>query len=136
MAYQPSLGDRIKRVFDYHRLRLKFLGAKFFGFEYVPQRNRISIEPSGYCNLACKFCAYRKKEFGHVIMPNEDFANYVDQATELGYREITLTSNSGEIFFDKNAAWKLDYLNSHPLVDNYYFHTNLVLPDAKMIEKL
>jgi len=136
MAYQPSLGTRIQRVIEYHRLRLKFLGERVLGHEYVPLRRRITIEPSGHCNLACKFCGYAKKEQGRVVMPNEDFARYIDQATELGFIDFSLTSSSGEIFFDKGAAWKLDYLDNHPLTGTYQFYTNLILPNQAMIDKI
>ena len=136
MAYRASLSTKIKRAWEFNRLRLKFIGEKVIGHEFVPLRKRITIEPSGYCNLACKFCAYRKKEFGHVIMPNEDFANYIDQATEMGFEDFSLTSSSGEIFFDKGAGWKLDYLEAHSEVGSYTFYTNLVLPDEQMIEKI
>ena len=136
MAHQPSIFATLSRVLDYHRLRLKFYGEKLIGHEFVPVRQRLTIEPSGYCNLACKFCAYRKKEIGRVVMPNEDFADYIDQATELGFTEISLTSSSGEIFFDKEASWKLDYLENHPLVDHYQFYTNLVLPDEDLMERI
>ncbi len=136
MSHQASISAKIKRAFEYNRLRLKFIGEKLIGHEFVPVRNRITIEPSGYCNLACKFCAYRKKDAGHVIMPDEKFANYIDQAVEIGFREFSLTSSSGEIFFDKNVSWKLDYLDNHPLVGSYSFYTNFVLPDERMIDKL
>ncbi len=136
MAYKASIGTLLKRMFEYNRLRLKFAGEKLVGHEFVPQRNRMTIEPSGHCNLACKFCAYRKKEIGHVVMPNEDFANYIDQATELGFRTFSLTSSSGEIFFDKNITWKFDYLDNHPLVETYEFYTNFILPDEAMIRRV
>lgn len=136
MAYQPSLGTRLHRIIDFHRLRLKFFGERLLGHEFVPLRNRITIEPSGYCNLECKFCGYRKKEHGRVVMPNEEFADYIDQAAKLGFRDFSLTSSSGEIFFDKGATWKLDYLDNHPDVGNFQFYTNLVLPDDAIIEKI
>ncbi len=136
MSYQASIVTKTKRKIEYHRLRLKFLGEKLIGHEFVPVRKRITIEPSGNCNLACKFCAYRKKDLGHVTMSNDIFADYIDQAVEIGYRDFSLTSSSGEIFFDKEIKWKLDYLDSHPLVGSYSFYTNLVLPDEKMIDKI
>jgi len=136
MAYQPSLSTRIKRTLEYNRLRLKFFGERLLGHEFVPLRKRITIEPSGHCNLACKFCGYGKKEYGRVIMSNQDFASYVDQAAAMGFRDFSLTSSSGEIFFDKEAGWKLDYLENHPHSGLYQFYTNLVLPDEQMIEKL
>jgi sulfatase maturation enzyme AslB (radical SAM superfamily) len=136
MAYKVSIISKIKRAMNFHRLRLKFIGERMIGHEFVPVNKRITIEPSGYCNLACKFCAYRKKDLGHVIMPNEDFANYVDQATQLGFKNFSLTSSSGEIFFDKGADWKLDYLDNHPKVGSYGFYTNFILPDEQMIDKI
>lgn len=136
MAHQPSIRIRLRRFLDYHRLRLKFFGERMLGHEFVPLRNRITIEPSGHCNLACKFCGYRKKEQGRVVMSNEDFASYIDQAADMGFRDYSLTSSSGELFFDKQAAWKLEYLDAHPGVGGYQFYTNLVLPDQAMIEKI
>jgi radical SAM protein with 4Fe4S-binding SPASM domain len=126
----------MKRAIDYHRLRLKFMGERLIGHEFVPIRKRITIEPSGNCNLACKFCAYRKKELGHIVMSNDAFASYIDQAVNIGFRDFSLTSSSGEIFFDKEIKWKFDYLDNHPLVDSYSFYTNLILPDEKMIDKI
>ena len=136
MSYQASIRTKIKRIINYHRLRLKFFGERLIGHEFVPVRKRITIEPSGNCNLACKFCAYRKKDLGHVIMSNDTFADYIDQAARIGFRDFSLTSSSGEIFFDKEIRWKLDYLDNHPLVGTYSFYTNLVLPDKQMIDKI
>jgi len=136
MTHKPGLGTLIKRFINYYRLRIKFYGEKLIGHEFVPLRNYITIEFSGYCNLTCKFCAYGKKKIGHDIMTNDAFADYVDQATELGYRNFSVTSSSGEIFFDKEAVWKLDYLENHSLVDSYGFYTNFVLPDEPLIDKI
>ena len=77
-----------------------------------------------------------EKKLGRVVMSNENFASYIDQAAEMGFRDFSLTSSSGEIFFDKDASWKLNYLDNHPQVGAYQFYTNLVLPDEDMIERL
>lgn len=136
MPATPSLKDKVARTVEYHRLRLKFMAARLFGYEYVPVRGRITLEPSGNCNLSCKFCGYSKKEFGRTVMPQAAFEAAVEQAVAMGYGEISLTSSSGDLFMDKGIRKKLEFLEGHPGINAYVFFTNFVLPDADMVHWL
>lgn len=98
---------------------------RLLGREFVEIKHPV-LEVSGVCNLKCVFCAYKSKEEGKVIVPEEDFRRYVDQLTDLGYREIHLTPNTGDVFVDKGFVDKLAILENHPNVDAYEFITNLI----------
>ena len=94
------------------------------------------IETSGICNLRCKFCAYEKKVLQRIIMNDEDFCNYVNQALEIGYKKFDLTPLTGEIFVDKSAINKLKYLENNPRVLEYKIVTNLIPVNINDIDEL
>lgn len=95
---------------------------------YVPApRNAISIETSARCNLACKFCAYPKRGPG-AFMDQPAFEDAVDQALDLGYREIWLTPMLGEVFADPRWREKFAYLERQPRLERFGFYTNFIMP--------
>ena len=68
------------------------------------------------CNLSCKFCAYNKRDLDVVpykTMSN-DFIKVVNQAIEMGYKNIGLTPTTGDIFMDRNSN-KIKYLERENL---------------------
>lgn len=136
MPVRISPWTRLRRAFQYYRRHLKYRGERLLGHEFVPRHGVITIEPSGLCNLACRFCGYPKKEHGRVVMPDEAFQSHVRQAVDLGYASISLTSSSGDLFMDKGIAAKLEFLESHPGIADYKFYTNFVLPDRETIQWL
>lgn len=115
-------------------IKLRFNRA--VGREFVPDHNTLVIEPAGVCNLGCVMCAYPKKTIGKTVTSNEAFADRVVQALDAGFPNLSLTSNSGELFMDKNVAWKFDFLESQERLNKYEFYTNFVLADADRIEQI
>jgi MoaA/NifB/PqqE/SkfB family radical SAM enzyme len=110
---------------------------RLMGREMVPvQSNVLNIETTSACNLACRFCAYVKKESPKISMRDEFFFDCVGQAVELGYREFHLTPSTGDIFMDHHIFNKLQFLDAHPLVEGYSFYTNLTIPKLKDVERL
>ena len=136
MPARISPWTRFRRRFQYYRRHLKYRGERLLGREFVPRHGVITIEPSGLCNLACRFCGYPKKEHGRVVMPDRAFNSHVQQAVDLGYARISLTSSSGDLFMDKGIRGKLEFLEFHPSITHYAFYTNFVLPNRETIEWL
>ena len=95
-----------------------------------------TIEISGLCNLNCVFCAYKEKGAGKTVMSTEDFASYVNQMAAMGYRELSLTPQTGDVFIDKNLTDKIDVLEDHPGIEAYEFITNLVGATPKALTRL
>lgn len=107
------------------------------GREFIPAtRDTICIETSSVCNLDCRFCAYPKKQSPKVTMTQELFENCVGQAIEMGYRRADLTPCTGDVFMDRGLFRKLRFLNAHPEIQGYSFHTNLTIPDRADIQQL
>ena len=80
---------------------LKLKINKFLGRSFTPHpRENIFIDPTGLCNLACRFCAYPKLMPGHS-MDLELFKRAINQATDIGFRRVFLTPMLGDAFMDK-----------------------------------
>jgi MoaA/NifB/PqqE/SkfB family radical SAM enzyme len=118
-------------------VRAELFFNKLLGREFIPKDlGAFSIETSSICNLGCKFCAYDKKSSPRVNMSNEMFYETVSQAIDMGFCEFSLTPTTGDIFMDKNAFEKFDYLDEHPKVKGYHFFTNLTLLDENKINRM
>lgn len=105
--------------------------------EFIPSlRDTICIETSSVCNLDCRFCAYPKKQSPKVTMKQEAFENSVGQAIGMGYRRVDLTPCTGDVFMDRGLFHKLAFLDRHPGIDDYSFHTNFTVPDREDIRRL
>ncbi|MFC1641294.1 radical SAM protein [Myxococcota bacterium] len=101
--------------------------ARARGASYVPHpRRRLFIEPISYCNLACKFCPYSKHMRERTIMDDALFRSCIDQAAQLGYRNIVLTPIGGDVFVDKHFLTKAQYLEDHSGTMNFEFYSNFV----------
>lgn len=122
----------LKRPLYNVRLRLN----RLLGRSFVESFSFFSFEIAGVCNLACRFCAYPKKEIGKSIMPMEQYVDLLEQSLDLGYQDIGLTPMTGEIFMDKNIIDKMDVLEQHPRVRSFWFYTNFVLADEEKIDRL
>ena len=75
--------------------------------------NNLNIETTSRCNLKCKFCAYEKRDLDvvpHETMSYDFFVEVVNQALEIGYKNIGLTPQTGDIFMDKGIDKKFEYL--------------------------
>ena len=102
-----------RRYFDIVEINFNAL----LGRQFLPHpRQKIQIETSGRCNLACKFCAYSKKVEGKTIMSMDLFQEVVNQAADMGFSEIGLTPMTGEVFMDKGIIEKMHYLDDHPQI--------------------
>ncbi len=99
-------------------------------------RFRLNIETAGVCNLSCRFCAYSQKKMAKVVMPMGMFQDVVNQVVDLGFSHISLTPLTGEVFMDKNFMEKMQYLDNHPKIVEYYFSTNFVIPSKPQLEEL
>jgi uncharacterized Fe-S cluster-containing radical SAM superfamily protein len=107
------------------------------GREFIPaRRDCLSIETSSICNLKCVFCAYPKKLSPKVVMADTFFRSCIDQALELGYDRFDLTPCTGDVFMDRGILNKLAYLEGHPGVRSYAFHTNFTIPRRSDIAAL
>lgn len=106
------------------------------GISYIPYRDKIYIEPTNICNLACRFCAYRKASYKKQSMPLELFRDIVRRASKFGFGKFGLTPVTGEVLADKGFARKLEALESEPGVESYTFFTNFTLADQGLIDIL
>jgi radical SAM protein with 4Fe4S-binding SPASM domain len=109
---------------------------KLLGRSFTPHpRENLFIDPTGLCNLACRFCAYPKLLPGHS-MDLELFKRTINQATEIGFRKVFLTPMLGDAFMDKTLDKKLEYLESNHLINEYGLYTNFILADVDLVNKL
>ena len=115
--------------------RLK-LNAAMRRAQVPDTRTSIYIEPSGLCNLACRFCAYTKKELAKVTMPLPLFQRIVNEATDLGFSDIGLTPLTGDVFMDTGLFDKMRFLDQHEGVRSYHFFTNFTIPSPAQVDAL
>jgi len=109
---------------------------RLLGRTFAPHpRRRIFIEPSGLCNLACRFCAYEQLPKGH-LMPDEVFARAVDEAAAMGFTEVVLTPMLGEVFSDPRIYDKLDLLEADERIESVLFYTNLIMARGDQLPRL
>ncbi len=101
---------------------------------FVPDpRDVLFVDPTGLCNLGCKFCAYPKLENGFTMELNF-FKEIINQATQMGFSNFFITPMLGDVFMDKTIFEKLEFLENHEKVKSFSFYTNFVL--ARNIEKI
>ena len=98
-------------------------------------RETIFIDPTGLCNLGCRFCAYPKVEKG-FHMSLELFKKVVKQATDMNFSKVFVTPMLGEAFMDKTIKDKLMILENDDKITGYGFYTNFVLADVEFLMKL
>ena len=130
----------ISRLRTLHQSLGAFLNItlnRALGRTHVPHpRKQLFIETSGRCNLACRFCAYPKREAPGVFMSLDRFRATVDDAAALGYDTIVLTPMLGELFADPTVAEKFRYLENHADIKGYLFYSNFILPDEETVRSL
>lgn len=118
-------------------LRIESSINKLLGRAFIPRDlGAFNIETSSACNLKCRFCAYEKKESPRVSMDAGTFSSVIEQAIDLGFSDFHLTPTTGDVFMDKQAFEKLDFLDAHPGVRSYRFFTNLTILNPEQIERL
>ena len=129
-AYAAKLVRDLRNVIAINANRMR-------GREFIPAvRDTICIETSSLCNLDCRFCAYPKKQSPKVTMKQELFESCVEQAIGMGYRRVDLTPCTGDVFMDRGLFRKLQFLDAHPEIRDYGFHTNFTIPDRGDIARL
>ncbi len=117
--------------------RLEINLNRWRGRELVPVETRIlNIETSSLCNLKCRFCGYVKKQSPKVSMSDAFFRKCVAQATAMGFTEFELTPCTGDVFMDRRAFNKFEFLDNNPAVDGYRFFTNLTIPKPADIDRM
>jgi MoaA/NifB/PqqE/SkfB family radical SAM enzyme len=129
-AYAEKLLRNLRNIVATNANRMR-------GREFIPaNRDTVCIETSSVCNLDCRFCAYPKKQTPKVTMKQELFESCVGQAIEMGYRRVELTPCTGDVFMDRGLFRKLHFLDAHPEIQDYSFHTNFTIPDRADIQQL
>jgi MoaA/NifB/PqqE/SkfB family radical SAM enzyme len=101
--------------------------------------NNLNIETTSRCNLKCKFCAYDKRDLDmvpHETMTFDFFTEIVNQALDIGYKNIGLTPTTGDIFMDKEIFNKFEYLDKKKSLVGYYFYTNFIPLNNDKIAKI
>tara|TARA_B100001059_G_C17820019_1_gene577673 strand:- start:972 stop:2039 length:1068 start_codon:yes stop_codon:yes gene_type:complete len=107
---------------------------KLLNRTYTPHpRDVFFIDPTGLCNLGCRFCAYPKLESGYS-MSMDLYNKILYQALDMGFTYFFLTPMLGDAFMDKTIFEKLDILENESRVQKFSFYTNFVL--AKNIRKI
>ena len=133
-----------KKLFNYkNKNKIKFIRAKinyFLNKQFIPNIfYSINVENTNVCNLKCKFCAYSKRDFEkipHLSMEYNFFKDIIFQILELGYKQIGLTPQTGEIFMDKKIFEKFELLESLSELDGYFFYTNFIPLNKFQLEKI
>ncbi len=132
MRKLSEISRRLKRPIYNVRLRLN----RLIGRSFVESFSFFSFEIAGICNLACRFCAYPKKEIGKSVMSLETFSALLEQSLDLGYRDVGLTPMTGEVFMDKNIIEKMEVLEKNPRVRSFWFYSNFILVDEEKINRM
>lgn len=93
----------------------------------------VTIEPSNICNLKCVMCPYKNMKRKKEVMPMHLFKKIVDEAKEIGCKEIHLTQYN-EPFSDKLLFDRLKYIREKGLKSSFY--SNATLIDKEKIKKI
>jgi radical SAM protein with 4Fe4S-binding SPASM domain len=112
-----------------NNLKIKFTLRKnrFLNKTFITSpRDVIFIDPTGLCNLACRFCAYPKIKPGYA-MDIDFFKKIVDEVSGIGFKKIFITPMLGDAFMDKTILEKMNYLEQHDKINEFGLYTNFVL---------
>lgn len=118
----PIIGD----IYDFFYLR--FIRNKI---ENSPLM--LTIEPNNLCNLQCIMCPYKRMKRKREIMPVPLFKKIVDEASEMGCKEVHLTQYN-EPFTDKSIFERLDYIRKSGMKSSFY--SNATLMTDEIIRKV
>mgnify|MGYP001558965945 CR=1 FL=1 len=110
----------------------------FFYFKLLKRKIRalpleVTIEPNNICNLRCIMCPYKRMKRKRETMSMELFKKIVDQAKEVGCKDIHLTQYN-EPFTDKLLFERLAYIRSKGMRSSFY--SNGTILDKKIIDKI
>ena len=99
----------------------------------------IYIEPSGYCNLKCRFCPHGKEErkLTNDIMTFEVFKKLIDDLTVFPDKvKLLRFCGNGEPLFNKNIIKMLRYARKRKVAEKIELVTNGLLISRLFIEEL
>ncbi len=103
----------------------------------------INIQITTKCPLKCEFCARNwvsEKDLDIIektpIMKTERFKKAVDECIKAGKTIFGLTPRMGDLFTDPDIINKLNYLENHTDVEYFFFATNLINVNEKILKKL
>jgi len=101
-------------------------GNRLLGRSWAPSpRRAIFIEPTSTCNLGCRFCTYEMELRPRQTMSLEMFESFAIQAERMGFSQLYLTPQTGDVFMDKGLEDKLAVLERLPGIQGVGFFTNL-----------
>ena len=119
MINTPIIGD----VYDF--FYFKFLRNKI---KNLPLE--VTIEPNNICNLRCVMCPYQRMKRKRETMSMDLFKKIVDQAKELGCRDIHLTQYN-EPFTDKLLFERIAYLNKKGMRSSFYSNGTILTKEIR-----
>lgn len=97
------------------------------------EEKSINIQIISRCQLKCKFCARSwlstsdlKSIENSPKMSLPAFKHIVEECVKTGKTRFCLTPRIGEPFLDIDFMLRLDYLESHPDVEYFFFATNFL----------
>jgi radical SAM protein with 4Fe4S-binding SPASM domain len=93
----------------------------------------VTIEPNNICNLRCIMCPYKEMKRKKVVMSLILFKKVVDEAKEIGCKEIHLTQYN-EPFTDRFLSERLVYIRKKGMKSSFY--SNATLMNQEMIKKV
>lgn len=99
----------------------------------------IYIEPSGYCNLKCKFCPHgvEGRDFPKDIMSVELFKKLIDDLAEFdGRTRLLRVCGNGESLMNKNIVEMLKYAKEQDVADRIELVTNGILLTTSLCKEL
>ena len=110
----PVIGD------IYDNIYFKMLKSKLNNLPL-----EITIEPNNICNLKCIMCPYKRMKRKIETMSMRLFKKIVDQAKELGCRDIHLTQYN-EPFTDRFLFERLAYLKKNGMRSSFYSNATIL----------
>lgn len=99
----------------------------------------VYLEPSGYCNLKCKFCPHGASENGlkKDLMTLDVFKKFADDLLNFpGQVKLLRVCGNGDPLMNKDLLPMLEYAHEHRVVQRIELITNGLLLTPDLIENL
>lgn len=99
----------------------------------------VYVEPSGFCNLKCKFCVQKTdgKTLKKDLMSKELFLKMIDDISEFPQKiKLLRVCGNGEPLMNKNIIEMLKYAKKKNVAEKFEMITNGILLNDFLIEKL
>lgn len=94
-------------------------------FKKTTSPNAIYIEPTNICDANCIFCAYQFYGAKKGCLNIETLKKILNEAKEIGVKNINLTPFAGEILVDNNILGKINLIKEYKF-DKVGTYTNLL----------